>query len=88
MRTRSANRFNKALTVMLGVGTLAGVLIWAKLRLVTDIPRTVLAEPEDEATPTNQASLPDFSESENTDAAADTDPDDERDEDGSSTEQP
>ncbi len=51
MRTRSPHRFNKALTLMLGVGTLAGVLIWAKLRLVTDIPRTVLAEPEDELSP-------------------------------------
>ncbi len=27
---------------------LAGLLIWSKLRLVTDFPRTVLADPEEE----------------------------------------
>lgn len=30
---------------------LAGVLIWSKLRLVTDFPRTVMAEPERQLMP-------------------------------------
>ena len=31
---------------VLSAGALAGVLIWSKLRLVTDIPRSAYAEPE------------------------------------------
>ncbi len=32
---------------MLSLGMLAGVLIWAKLRLVTDLPRSALADPKE-----------------------------------------
>ena len=32
---------------MLCLGMLAGVLIWAKLRLVTDIPRSAYADPRE-----------------------------------------
>lgn len=95
MRTRTARRFNKALTLMLGVGTLAGVLIWAKLRLVTDIPRTVLAEPEDELSndrdPSESDPGSDPDASENADPAESEpgeDRDPEHDEDPSSTDQP
>jgi len=35
------------LALLLCLGTLAGVLIWAKLRLVTDIPRSAYADPRE-----------------------------------------
>jgi len=47
MNTKITERRARALTFMLSLGMLAGVLIWAKLRLVTDIPRSALAEPEE-----------------------------------------
>ncbi|MFK7759325.1 MAG: hypothetical protein AB8C13_05195 [Phycisphaerales bacterium] len=47
MNTESNERRGRALTFMLSLGMLAGVLIWAKLRLVTDIPRSALAVPEE-----------------------------------------
>lgn len=47
MNTRFNQRRSKVLSFMLSLGMLAGVLIWAKLRLVTDIPRSALAEPEE-----------------------------------------
>lgn len=31
---------------LLALALIAGLLIWAKLRLVTDFPRTVIADPE------------------------------------------
>ncbi len=37
----------RSLTLLLCLGALAGVLIWAKLRLVTDIPRSAYADPKD-----------------------------------------
>ena len=46
MNTKINNRRARALTCMLSLGMLAGMLIWAKLRLVTDIPRSALAEPK------------------------------------------
>lgn len=45
MNTKVNERRARALTFMLSLGMLAGVLIWAKLRLVTDIPRSALADP-------------------------------------------
>jgi len=42
---------------MLGA-LLLGLLIWAKLRLVAGIPRTVLAEPRELAAPTLHAPAP------------------------------
>lgn len=47
MNTKNTDRRARALTFMLSLGMLAGVLIWAKLRLVTDIPRSALAVPEE-----------------------------------------
>ncbi len=47
MNTKINERRARALTFMLSLGMLAGVLIWAKLRLVTDIPRSALAEPKE-----------------------------------------
>tara|TARA_R110002095_G_scaffold166887_2_gene144769 strand:- start:1178 stop:1459 length:282 start_codon:yes stop_codon:yes gene_type:complete len=47
MNTKFDERRARALTFMLSLGMLAGVLIWAKLRLVTDIPRSALAEPRE-----------------------------------------
>lgn len=38
----------RSVALLLCLGTLAGVLIWAKLRLVTDIPRSAYADPRDE----------------------------------------
>ena len=46
MRTPIHRRVPRAFAWLLALGTLAGVLIWAKLRLATDIPRSALAEPE------------------------------------------
>ena len=37
----------KPLGIVLCLGALAGVLIWAKLRLVTDIPRSAYADPRE-----------------------------------------
>jgi hypothetical protein len=47
MNTKNNERRVRAFTFMLSLGMLAGVLIWAKLRLVTDIPRSALAVPEE-----------------------------------------
>lgn len=41
-RTRGMRRAGFAMSLM----AVAGVLIWAKLRLVTNIPRSVYAEPD------------------------------------------
>lgn len=45
MQTRSKNTWTFK-TNLLALTAVAGLLIWAKLRLVTNFPRTVLAEPE------------------------------------------
>lgn len=47
MNTKHDQRRSRALTFMLSLGMLAGVLIWAKLRLVTDLPRSALADPKE-----------------------------------------
>lgn len=44
------------LSVVLCLGMLAGVLIWAKLRLVTDIPRSAYADPREVEVPDDQIS--------------------------------
>ncbi|GEM_PF-2765112 len=46
---KKRDRLARQVVFVLGIGSLAGVLIWSKLRLVTDIPRSAYAEPEDEA---------------------------------------
>ncbi len=43
----SLSKQTRNLTFVLCMGMLAGVLIWAKLRLVTDIPRSAYAEPRE-----------------------------------------
>ena len=37
----------RSFALLLCLGTLAGVLIWSKLRLVTDIPRSAYADPKE-----------------------------------------
>lgn len=41
------SRSTRGIALLLCLGTLAGVLIWAKLRLVTDIPRSAYADPKE-----------------------------------------
>lgn len=48
METPRDRRARQAVFV-LSAGALAGVLIWSKLRLVTDIPRSAYAVPENHA---------------------------------------
>jgi hypothetical protein len=38
----------RSFSLLLCLGTLAGILIWAKLRLVTDIPRSAYADPREQ----------------------------------------
>ena len=42
----SRDRRSRQAAFVLSAGALAGVLIWAKLRLVTDIPRSAYAVPD------------------------------------------
>lgn len=49
MRTEKHAKFSRAVLLTMGMGLLAGVLIWAKLRLATDIPRSALADPQEQA---------------------------------------
>jgi len=49
MRHATHKRFMRGVSTLLALGALAGVLIWAKLRLSTDIPRSAIAEPDDES---------------------------------------
>ena len=56
----SHQKHARPLTFLLCLGMLAGVLIWAKLRLVTDIPRSAYAEPKEQAKDQiDPAALPD-----------------------------
>ncbi|MCA9303912.1 MAG: hypothetical protein KC996_07315 [Phycisphaerales bacterium] len=48
MQRQSHQKFARSLTFLLCLGMLAGVLIWAKLRLVTDIPRSAYADPQEQ----------------------------------------
>lgn len=47
MRDRRSIRIPRGFASVLALGLLAGVLIWAKLRLSTDIPRSAIADPEE-----------------------------------------
>jgi hypothetical protein len=47
MNRKPSEKQARSLTFMLCLGMLAGVLIWAKLRLVTDIPRSAYADPKE-----------------------------------------
>ncbi len=47
MPESSREKHVRSMTFILCMGMLAGVLIWAKLRLVTDIPRSAYAVPEE-----------------------------------------
>ena len=47
MQHRSNRKHTKAFTFLLSLGMLASVLIWAKLRLIEDIPRSALADPKE-----------------------------------------
>ncbi|MEX0877156.1 MAG: hypothetical protein WD114_06825 [Phycisphaerales bacterium] len=46
-RRFTISRSTRGIALLLCLGTLAGVLIWAKLRLVTDIPRSAYADPKE-----------------------------------------
>ncbi|MFG0299399.1 MAG: hypothetical protein ACF8K1_07360 [Phycisphaerales bacterium JB047] len=46
-RTQRQSGATRNLSLLLCLGALAGVLIWAKLRLVTDIPRSAYAAPKE-----------------------------------------
>lgn len=46
-RSQRQSGATRSLSLLLCLGALAGVLIWAKLRLVTDIPRSAYAEPKE-----------------------------------------
>ncbi len=46
-KKRSFIKRSQGILVVLSLGMLAGVLIWAKLRLVTDIPRSAYADPRE-----------------------------------------
>ena len=50
----SLDSATRSASLMLCLGALAGVLIWAKLRLVTDIPRSAYADPRENALPEDQ----------------------------------
>ncbi|MGV6814555.1 MAG: hypothetical protein ACWA5W_06030 [Phycisphaerales bacterium] len=61
-RSKHGSNFNAHLrnfSLLLCLGMLAGVLIWAKLRLVTDIPRSAYADPREAALDTSDDALMD-----------------------------
>ena len=62
---------SRGLMVMLSIGMLAGVLIWAKLRLVTDIPRSAYADPREVETPEDQTGEQDQDQDQDQDPAED-----------------
>ncbi len=67
--TPLALKHTRKLSVVFSLGLLAGILIWAKLRLVTDIPRSAYAVPREiEQAETDQD--PDAIEIEHQDAQA------------------
>ncbi|MBL4698700.1 MAG: hypothetical protein JKX70_07690 [Phycisphaerales bacterium] len=53
--THSFAKHTRNLSVVLCLGMLAGVLIWSKLRLVTDIPRSAYADPRETMVPDDQS---------------------------------
>jgi len=48
LKNPQAGNATRNLSLLLCLGALAGILIWAKLRLVTDIPRSAYAVPREE----------------------------------------
>jgi hypothetical protein len=50
MRVKGPHSGNatRSFSLLLCLGALAGILIWAKLRLVTDIPRSAYADPREQ----------------------------------------
>ena len=48
-QSRKSSFFTKArsFSLVFALGMIAGILIWAKLRLVTDIPRSAYADPRE-----------------------------------------
>ena len=73
--SQTIRKQTRNLTLVLCMGMLAGVLIWAKLRLVTDIPRSAYAEPNEAKLIHDQAL-----ESEHEDASDPADPESKTDE--------
>jgi hypothetical protein len=69
----SLTHHTRNLTLMLSLGMLAGVLIWAKLRLVTDIPRSAYADPREVQPPESESENQDLEsvDSEETDPDSD-----------------
>ena len=60
--THSFAKHTRNLSVVLCLGMLAGVLIWAKLRLVTDIPRSAYADPRETMVPDDKSDQSDQSD--------------------------
>ncbi len=54
----------RSFALLLCMGALAGVLIWAKLRLVTDIPRSAYADPREELVEDTEQGSDQFSDDE------------------------
>lgn len=46
---RKRTRMKAEIGVVVALGMIAGILIWSKLRLATDVPRSAYAEPEQRA---------------------------------------
>jgi len=46
-RSSKLNSIVRNFSLLLCLGMLAGILIWSKLRLVTDIPRSAYADPRE-----------------------------------------
>ena len=44
-RSSTGRHSNRSLVLLVAVGALAGLLLWAKLRLVSNMPRSVYADP-------------------------------------------
>lgn len=58
---------------LLAIGMIAGLLIWAKLRLVTDFPRIVQADPQPRETDQSDANSADASPTESGRSSPQTD---------------
>lgn len=60
------------LALLFCLGALAGILIWAKLRLVTDIPRSAYADPKDQQvdSPMDDIMIDEASEEDQADTSA------------------
>ncbi len=61
---RPGGNVTRSFALLLCMGALAGVLIWAKLRLVTDIPRSAYADPREEQVDDTEQASDQFSDDE------------------------